>query len=73
MAVDHVFISCELFEPHGASGVELLGGDAHFAAQSEFSAVGETGGGVHIYSGTVYSAGELCRVDRAPGYYGLAV
>ena len=41
VAVDDIFIGGQLPQTHGATGVELLGGDAHFAAQAELSA-GET-------------------------------
>ena len=54
-AVDDVFIGAQLLQAHGAPGVELLGGDAHFAAQAELSAVGEPGGGVDINCGAVHA------------------
>ena len=57
-AVDDVFIGAKLLQTHGAPGVELLGGDAHFAAQTEFSAVGEPGGGVDINCGAVHALTE---------------
>src|SRR5699024_9400283 len=43
----------DLGEPHGAAGVELLGGDADLGAEAELAAVGEAGGGVGHHHGRV--------------------
>ena len=37
VAADDVLVAAQLAEAHGAAGVELLGGDAHLAAQPELS------------------------------------
>ena len=48
-AVDQVLKGSELCETHGASCVELLGGDAYLCAEAELSAVCEAGGGIDVY------------------------
>ena len=34
VAADDVLVAAQLAEAHGAAGVELLGGDAHLAAEA---------------------------------------
>lgn len=58
VAVDNIFTAGELSETHGSASVHLLCGYANLGAQSEFAAVGETGGGVYIYCGRVNTAEE---------------
>ena len=53
--------------------MELLGGDAHLAAESELAAVGEAGGGVDIDGGGIDAAGEFFRRRRIGGDDRLAV
>ena len=50
-AADDVLIGTQLVQPHRPTGVELLGGDTHFAAKAELPAVGEAGGGVDVDGG----------------------
>ena len=57
----YLLVGAQLRKAHGAPGVELLGGDAHLAAQSELAPVGEAGGGVPIDRGGVHLGQEpLC-------------
>ena len=58
VAMDHIFVGGQFPQTHRATGVELLGRDAHFTAQAEFSAVGEPGGGIDIDGCTVHTGGE---------------
>ena len=58
VTVDNVLVAAKFLQPHGTPGVQLLGGDAHLAAQPELSAIGEAGGTVHIHGGTVHSCRE---------------
>ena len=44
-AVNDVLVATQLFQPHGAPGVELLGGNAHLAPQPELPAIGPRAGG----------------------------
>ena len=53
--------------------MELLRGDAHFAAQAELSAVGKAGGGVDVYGGAVHAADEAVCGCLIGGQNGLAV
>ena len=53
--------------------MELLGGDAHLAAQAEFSAVGEPGGGVYIHGGAVHALRKELGLFRIFRDNGLAV
>ena len=53
--------------------MELLGGNAHFAPQSEFPPVGEPGGRVDIHRRAVHVGGKIPLRLRAPGHDGLAV
>ena len=53
--------------------MELLGGDAHFTAQTEFAAIGEPGGGVDVDRGAVHAGGEGGNGFFAGGNNGLAV
>ena len=55
---NNILVSGQLPQTHGAPGVELLGGDAHFAAQAELTAIGEPGGGVDIDRGAVHTGGK---------------
>src|SRR5699024_11931758 len=48
VAPDDVFVGAQLGQAHGAAGVQLLGGDAHFAPQAELAPVGEAGGAVDV-------------------------
>lgn len=43
VAAYNIFICCKFFQSHGAAGVQFLGGDAHFAAQTELATVREAG------------------------------
>ena len=63
VAADDVFVAVELLEPHRAAGVELLGRNAHLAAEAELAAVGKAGGGVYIDGGRVHQAGKLFGVS----------
>ena len=72
-AADDIFIGVELLQAHGTPGVQLLGGNAHLAAQAEFSPVGEAGGDIDIDRRGVHQAREaLCR-GRIPGEDGVTV
>ena len=73
VAMDDVFVGGQLPQTHGAPGVEPLGGDAHFTAQTELSPVSEPGGGVDIHGGTVHQRGEHLLRLFALGDDGLAV
>ena len=53
--------------------MQLLGGDAHLAAQPELSAIGKAGGTVYIHGSTVHSCGEPVGVGLCPGQDGFAV
>ena len=53
-AADDIFIGAHFAQPHRAAGVQLLRGDAHFAAEAELAAVGEAGGGVDVDRGAVH-------------------
>ncbi len=37
------------FQPHRAARVQFLRADRHLCAEAELAAVGEAGGGIHIY------------------------
>src|SRR5690606_38688571 len=63
----------ELPEPHGAAGVELLGGDADLGAQPELAAVGEPGRGVDDERRGVDLAGEALGRAQVGGADGLGV
>ena len=52
-ATDDVLISTQLVQPHRPTGVELLGGDTHFAAKAELPTVGEAGGDINVHGGAV--------------------
>lgn len=51
-----VFRRSELRQREGATAMELLRADAHLGTEAEFTAIGETGGGVPIDSGGIDSA-----------------
>lgn len=51
---DEEFECTQLPQTKGAPGVELLGGDAHLAAQAELSPVSKAGGGIPIDGGGVH-------------------
>lgn len=70
---DFPFISGELFEPHGAAGVEFLGGNADFCAQAKFAAVGEGRGGVGVNGRGVDKFHEVVNFSLILGNNGLAV
>ena len=55
LAGDDVLIGGQLPQSHGASCMELLGGNAHFAAQAKLAAVGKPGGSVDVDCGTVHT------------------
>ena len=57
-AVDYVLVGTQLSQPHGAAGVQLLGADAHFAAQTKLAAVGKAGAGVHVDRCAVHTGRE---------------
>ena len=57
-AVDDVLVGTQLSQPHGAAGVQLLGADAHFAAQTKLAAVGKAGAGVHVDRCAVHTGRE---------------
>ena len=42
VAADDIFVAAQLGQSHGAAGVELLGGNAHFAPQPKFTAIGKS-------------------------------
>src|SRR5690606_18493889 len=67
VAADAVFEAGELFDADGAAGVHFAGGDADFAAETEFAAVGELGGGVVQQDGAVDFAEELLNSSRVLG------
>ena len=72
-AVDDVLVAAQLFQPHRAPGVELLGGNAHLASQSEFSAIREAGGAVDIDRRAVHRRRKEGGMGLVPGQDGLAV
>ena len=53
--------------------MQLLGADAHLAAEAELSAVGKAGAGVHIDRRAVHTGGEPLRRSRVRRDDGLAV
>ena len=53
--------------------MELLGGDAHLAAQTELAAVGKAGGGVDVHGGAVHPVNKGIGVGGVFGDDGLAV
>ena len=44
IAVDDIFVAAQLGQSHGAAGVELLGGNAHFAPKAKLAAIRKAGG-----------------------------
>ena len=68
-----ILIRGQLFQPHGAAGVEFLGGDAHFAAEAELAAVGEAGGAVQVDGGAVHAPGKGVQHGGVAGDHGIAV
>ena len=54
VTVDDIFVGGQFPQTHGASCMELLGGDTHFAAKSKFAAVRKSCGSIMIYRRTVY-------------------
>ena len=66
-------IGGQLPQAHRASGMELLGGNAHFAPQPKFTAIGKPGGGVDIHRRTVYTGCEFLRRCFVPCDNGLTV
>ena len=58
---------------HRTPRTEFLGADAYLGTKAELSAVGETGGGVHVYTGGIYLRLELRGSKRVLGDDALAV
>ena len=56
--MDDVFIGGQFPQTHGAPGMELLGGNAHFTAQTELAAVGKPGRGIDVHRRAVHAGGE---------------
>ena len=73
VAADDVLVAAQLAEAHGAAGVELLGGDAHLAAEAELAAIGEAGGAVDVDGSAVHGSRKEGRVGVGPGQDGFAV
>ena len=73
VAPDDVFVGTQLGQAHGAAGVQLLGGDAHFAPQAELAPVGETGGAVDVDRRAVHRRGEQVNVAGRLAEDGVAV
>ena len=71
--MDNVLVGVQFLKPHGASGMHLLGGYAHFASEPEFTSVGESGGYVHVDRRGIHLGSELLSAYFILGYYGLAV
>src|SRR4051812_16541588 len=70
---DDVLAGGELLEGHGASCVELLGGDADLGAEAEALAVDPAGGGVYQHGGGIDLAGEAVGRLEVVGDDGLGV
>ena len=62
VSANDVFVAVEFFQPHGASGVQFLGGDPHFAAETELAAVGKARRNIDVNRRGVNQGGELCGV-----------
>lgn len=60
-ALYDVFVTRQLFQTHRTPGVEFLRGDAHFATQAEFAAVGKARGRVDIHGGRIDMGREIVR------------
>ena len=73
VAVNDVLVGGQFLKTHWTSCVELLGGDAHFAAQAKFTAVGEPGGGIDINGGAVDHGGESGDIRVIEAQYAVAV
>src|SRR5699024_10272519 len=58
VAVHNVFVTAQFGQAHGAAGMQFLGRNPHFAAKAKLSAVGKTGGSVHIHSRAVHTGGK---------------
>lgn len=54
----NILVGVHFTQTHWASCMHTLCGDAYFTAQTEFAAVGESGGGVYINCGAVHIGGE---------------
>src|SRR5215467_15230516 len=72
-ADDFVFCGGQLRDGEGAAGVEFLGADAHFGAEAEFAAIGETGRGVPVDGGRIHLAQELARAGFIGSDDGIGV
>ena len=72
-AVDDVLVAAQLFQPHRAPGVELLGGNAHLAPQPELPAIGKAGGAVDVDRRTVHRRRKDGGMGLVPGQDGFAV
>ena len=59
VAADDVLVAAQLGQPHGAPGVELLGGNAHLAAKAKLAAIRKAGRAVDIDRGAVHRGGKL--------------
>ena len=66
-AVNDVLVAAQLFQPHGATGVELLGGNAHLAPQPELPAIGKAGGAVDVDRRTVHRRRKEGGMGLVPG------
>ena len=72
-AVDDVLVATQLFQPHGATGMELLGGNAHLAPQPELPAIGKAGGAVDVDCRTVHRRRKEGGMGLVPGQDSFAV
>ena len=73
VAVDDVLVAAQLGQPHGAPGVELLGGNAHLTAKAKLAAIRKAGRAVDIDRGAVHRGGKLSGMGVVLGQNGLAV
>ena len=71
--MDDILVAAQLGQSHGATGVEFLGGNAHFAPKAEFTAIRKAGGTVHIHGGAVHCGSEQVGMGLCLGQDGLAV
>ena len=73
VTVDNVLVAAKFLQPHGTPGVQLLGRDAHLAAQTKLAAIRKAGGAVYIHGGAVHRSGEPVGVCLRLGQDGLAM
>ena len=71
--MDDVLVAAQLGQPHGAPGVELLGGNAHLTAKAKLAAIRKAGRAVDIDRGAVHRGGKLSGMGIVLGQNGLAV